>query len=199
MSDSTRFSVGIDPGYGCAGLVLVRHDLVCDTVVAFSLFEDLLGRGAPTVFRSQDMARRLGSTIGGWVAAHGIRDLAVGLELPIYNRNPEAYAKQYTLIQAIEAVLCSYVAPRVDDLVIAEPNPSESKHLATGSGAASKDEMYRKSPFVAVEFRDAMAKLTKDQRETLSDAWAHSLAARKGCERRFDAKQMKWPMPRKEK
>lgn len=187
----TTYSVGIDPGLGEAGIVLRRDS--DGWVLEWALTSDRLGTHYPAAFRVQAVAARLAEHLQNWVIAHDIDDLAVGLEMPIYNRNATAYAKQYATIQAIEAMLISVVAPMVSKLRIAEPHPSESKHLATGSGGAPKAEVYRKSPFPKM-LSDAA--LPEHSLETLGDAWSHSLCARVEGLRAFDAKMMPWPVPR---
>jgi Holliday junction resolvasome RuvABC endonuclease subunit len=191
-SDSPRYSVGIDPGLEEAGIVLVEHGATRDTVIEYGLVRSNSGPSIPTVFRAQAAASRLIEQLMNWVDRHQIVELAVGLEYPIYNRNVVGFGKQMASIQAIEAALVAHVAPMLAAMTIATPSPTESKHLATGSGAASKGEVFTASPFDKM----ALDGLPEHSQQTLSDAWSHSLSARKGCERRFDAKMLPWPSPR---
>jgi len=190
MSGSPPYSVGIDPGYGEAGIVLRRGP----DVLEFGLVSDEYGHGFPTVFRSQAVAACLIGKLIGWIGEHGIVELDIAIERPIYNQHPENFAKQYTQVQALQALVCSEVAPLLKTCWISEPNPSESKKLATGEGDAGKPEMLQMSPFATMGL---VADLRLQSRWTLADAWAHSLATWGAVPRRFRADQIKWPMPQK--
>jgi len=136
-----------------------------------------------------------------WVHSYQIQFLEIGLEMPVYNRNVVTYAKQRSLIQAIEAGLCRHVAPFVEECWLSEPTPSESKHLATGNGAADKAEVLRASPFPSFfrastkdegsrDLSDVWIYYNQTSMETLGDAWSHSLAVANAVQPRFDLKQM---------
>jgi len=195
--DSPHFSVGIDPGYGETGVVLVEHSEYTDSLIEYGLVRDHFGSSFPTVFRSQAVAVRVIERLLEWVHKHHIRFLDIAIEMPIYNLNVDAFAKQSTLIQAIEALICSHVAPLVERCWIVEPSPSESKHLATGSGSATKAEVFRASPYSRPQFKSVREALGESSVETLADAWAHSLATRGRTERRFDTRMMEWPEPQR--
>src|SRR5262245_48669732 len=128
------YSVGVDPGLGEAGMVLLHGG----TVVEYALVRDTYGPGFPTAVRAQNIAVRLVEHLQTWVDRHQSVDLALAIEQPIYNANAAAFAKQIATYQAILAAVLGHVAPMVAALTVAEPIPSESKHLATGSGSAPK-------------------------------------------------------------
>ncbi len=196
-SEGRTFSIGLDPGLTEAGICLVEWGSDEDSMVLeYGLVVDKFGAGSPTVLRAQAVAAHLVSRIMLWLPKHRITVLDIGIETPVYNRNPDSHAKQWATVQAIESLIAAHVAPALSSLWITEVGPSESKRLATGDGAAAKDKIYSHSPFRLMPA--LMEALEESSRHTLSDAWAHSLCTYGRGGTRMNIKAMNWPEVRGE-
>lgn len=189
VAEGTHYAVGIDPGFGEAGIVLRCGHVVLE----FGLVRDHYGPTHPTALRAQAIAARLVGRLLKWVEVHQIADLSAAVELPVYTSNADGFGKQYATVQAIEAALLEHVAPLLDRFWLAEPHPGESKKAATGNGAAKKQDILDASPLKGSRL---VAGLEIGSLHTLADAWAHSLTV-DTCERLWNGK-ISWPSAREE-
>jgi Holliday junction resolvasome RuvABC endonuclease subunit len=167
LAAQNSWSIGVDPGFRETGLVLRRGE----EVVAWSTFQCKPNGSA--YLRTTALAFAVVDRMMDWVRDYEIARLDVAVETPIYNSNPKSFELQWRLVQDIEA---NMVLLNVGDLWLTEVGPTTSKHLATGNGKATKDEMVEVAP--EVMYREAM---TLHTAETLADAWAHSLATWGDC------------------
>ena len=164
-----HYTIGIDPGYGMTGIVLV--DPTGEVIDEFaSSYPPVVGE--PEYLRASRMAARL------WAAIDIMLEkvppgsvLRYGIETPVYTGNALTFSKQWRLVQAIEHRL-----QIVDDVTIvrelAEIGPTASKKLLTGKGDASKWDMVSASPY------SGRVDLDMATREALADAYAHANAAK---------------------
>lgn len=165
---TTCWTIGVDPGFKETGLVLRRGN---KEVKAWSTFQCRPNGSA--YMRTTALAFAVTDRMMDWVRDYKITHLDVSIETPIYNSNPRSFELQWRLVQDIEA---NIVLLDVQELWLTEVGPTTSKRLATGKGKATKDEMVESAP--EVMYREKMLPHTA---ETLADAWAHSLAAWRGC------------------
>jgi Holliday junction resolvasome RuvABC endonuclease subunit len=160
------WAIGIDPGFGETGLVLLDPK---NKVRAYATMKDA-ARGNADVLRARHLATRVAGMIANWFIQHELRDPVVCIELPVYTGNPVNFGKQIRLIQEIETRLHVYARRLI------EVNPTQSKKLATGRGDATKPVVIAASPF-----HEDGGLLPKEARyatrEALADAWAHAQAA----------------------
>lgn len=171
---SDRWAIGIDPGFTETGVVLRRMGPTLLDVVAHKVYRSSTG---PCTFdRCERLALKVNKVIDTMIIKYGIRDLEIAIERPIYNQNPDTFEKQWRLFQHIMAYRkIGNVLLDIDRCAVVEVPPTTSKRLATGNGAADKDQIALASPFE----HKSRARHTW---WTLADAWAHSLAAYGGCE-----------------
>lgn len=167
--DSPPYCLGIDPGLKETGLVLRRGN----TVLEYALFCDKFGSTYPAYLRVRVLTTQLIQIIRTWIDSYRILQLEVGLEMPVYNRNADSYAKQIRLIQEIESFLSLENVISQIEIYLTECVPGESKMLATGYGAANKAEVFAASPFA--KNKTLLEMMERDSLETLGDAWSHSL------------------------
>lgn len=164
-----QWVIGIDPGFGMTGLVLMRGD----TVAAFASYtsppdDNVIGRVT-------SMSNSVVTQILKWVWQFEIQELSISIETPIYNSNAGTLMLQMRLFQDIESGLYHLIAPELIGGVcnVYEVNPTTSKTLATGSARATKGEIITASPLLALW---AESPMPQEIMEALADAWAHSLA-----------------------
>ena len=109
-------------------------------------------------------------TITRWADELAIDRLDIGIEMHVWKTNTVTYRMQSRLLHALEAdfwvVGCS---DGYKELYITEVGPSTSKRLLTGNGKATKAEM------VEACASWLPADVSRHTRETLADAYAHSL------------------------
>lgn len=167
------WTIGIDPGLTETGIVLLAPEGHYMSGITFTA-----PPGPPDLQRIVNLADTIVATVKSFVFDHHIRELLVAIETPILRGgnptfNVDTYRKQINLLHEIETGLWRWHNEAAEAKVrIAEVNPTASKRVVTGSGAATKDEMVAASPF---DRRDDVRRPT---REALADAWAHCLAAR---------------------
>ncbi len=172
------YVVGIDPGYGETGVVLLENE----TYVAGATFKS--PTGPLPMQRSLGLSRAVVTQIVQWVGQYNIEDLLVGIETPIMNMqrnfknqmtaNVDAYSKQMRTIQEIEHLLWDVAREFQEEgttIWLEEVGPTESKKLVLKNGNAGKDEIIAASPFTD---RDDLARTVQ---EALADAWMHARAA----------------------
>jgi Holliday junction resolvasome RuvABC endonuclease subunit len=166
-----RWSIGIDPGFGMTGVVLLKaseQEKVVDAAV-FSC-----GASAGNHFeRTISLSASVVDQVCRWITDHKITHLDIGIETPIFgkHRNANVFSLQWRLIQELESGLV-YVPASFDgmrELWITEIHNKTSKMLATGSGEADKPAMIAASPF------NGNKEFDQSRLEALADAWAHSL------------------------
>lgn len=165
------WTIGLDPGLTETGLVLLNPEGHYVTGVTFRAAKE----GAD-LERIGNLADAIVGAIRTWFFDYQIHGALVAIETPILRGggpgyNVVTYRKQVSLLHEIERQLWAW-AMRSERIRIAEINPMASKRAATGSGAATKDDMVAASPFSG---RDD---IPRPSREALSDAWGHALAAR---------------------
>ena len=154
--------IGIDPGYGMTGMVLV--DSFGDVV---SEWAGARAPGEHEASRAALHAGVIGVQMANMVCMMPLCTLRVGIETPVYSGNALTFSKQWRLIQAIEQMLLGF--PKVH-IELAEIVNSTSKKVLTGNGGADKDAMVAASPYAG------RTDLATSVREALADAYAHALA-----------------------
>lgn len=165
-----RWAVGIDPGYRETGVVLAHEDGTGDlTVVAWATYA-CPKKGTPDVSRNVSLAGCVVNLLIDWIDAFEIKALDIGIELPVYSRRagPQTLIKQARLLQEIESGIFHIVAGELDECWVTQVNPTTSKMLA---GCSPKEKPVEQSPFTLLP-KD----ISDHTRETLADAWAHSLS-----------------------
>lgn len=167
-----RWSVGIDPGFGEAGIVL-RPDEMEDAATAWATYT-CPPATSTDLLRATATAETMMNTLAEWITKYEVAELDVAIETPVYTRNPLVFTKQIRLFEELESCLLFYITGLVDELWLTEVNPTTSKILLTDNHKADKDQMIAASPW-----RHAVA-LTYSNQHTLADAYAHSLACWKG-------------------
>jgi Holliday junction resolvasome RuvABC endonuclease subunit len=170
-SDSPTFSIGLDPGLRQAGIVLVDHST--DRVLELGVVEADPGTDIWSYLRAESVAQRLIEQVAMWCVKHSVRTLDIGIETPIYNHNPDSHAKQWRTVHAIQHAIVSQLPALVPELWVTEVGPSISKRLATGNGGASKAQIL--GAMMDRHELPVMDRLDDERRETIADAWAHSL------------------------
>lgn len=183
---TTCWTIGVDPGFKETGLVLRRGN---KEVEAWSTFQCRPNGSA--YMRTTALAFAVTDRMMDWVRDYKITHLDVAIETPIYNSNPRSFELQWRLVQDIEA---NIVLLDVQELWLTEVGPTTSKHLATGDGSAKKHTIFAHSPFRTMRPSLLIPSLVEEVFEaktltpaethtlySLSDAWAHSLAAWRGC------------------
>ena len=165
-----RWAIGIDPGFGETGIVLVLVDGKRKPQ-HWATFR-CPPKGDENLCRAVSLASEIVSLVVLWVEEHNIQRLSIGIETPIYNQNALAYEMQVRLLQEIESGLLHLVGAITKDCWLVEVPPGTSKLLATGSGRATKEDMVKAMP----EEMQRMGQ-TRATKEALADAWGHSLAA----------------------
>lgn len=162
-----KWSIGCDPGFGEAALVLYR-DSNENEVLAYATWT-APNPNDPPAARAMSLADRMIDQIVFWIEQFDIRLLDIGIETPIMARNVDGFSKQWRLVQELESGIMHRISGELVECWVTEVNPSQSKMLATNDGRASKAEMIASSPFRTSGFRDST-------KEALADAWAHGLA-----------------------
>lgn len=125
--------------------------------------------------RATGLAATVVEEIAGMIERHGIEDIDISIERPIYKRNAATYTKQIRLFQEIESGIFYALTGLVGQMYLTEVYPSTSKSLLTGSGNADKLEMV--TAFEQVT-GISLSNEPKDTRATVADAYAHALACR---------------------
>jgi len=162
------YVIGIDPGYGMTGLVLV--DDAGNLLDSYTLDR---APGEHEGVRAVNHANEIAGKLDEWIIEKCPPDVRVGIETPTFNGNPLTYSKQWRLIQAIESNLCALALQlKAVKITLAEVNPKTSKRVLTGNGDANKADMVDKSPFQTCSY------MPLPEREALADAWGHAAAAR---------------------
>jgi len=162
-----RWVVGIDPGFGMTGLVLMHGE----TVAAFASYtsppeDNVIGRVT-------SMSNSIVTQILKWVWQFELTELSISIETPIYKNNAGTLMLQMRLFQDIESGLYHLIAPELTVCDVYEVNPTTSKTLATGNGKASKGEIITASPLLSLWGENPAP---QEVMEAIADAWAHSLA-----------------------
>ncbi len=165
-----RYSIGIDPGFGEAALVL--RDM--DTCEPLEWYTWTAGTGDEFT-RAVAMSQVIVDTIVRITDDYDIDELYICIEMHVYKQNPPTYRMQSRLLEEIEAGIWIMVTPLVDQVWLIEHMPGTAKLLATGDGKASKRRVVESAAkwFSRYEWTE----LTVSSREALADAWAHSLVA----------------------
>lgn len=160
----SHWTLGIDPGYGMMGVVLL--DRAGDTRTTWTLGSP---PGAPEYRRAVSAAVAVACTVDQWAEMLDA-PLWVGIEVPFYNNNAPTYAKQVRLVQELEHQLAGLQAcDRIYEVA-----PATSKRALTGDGRADKAAMVAASPFAG------RVDMSRESREALADAYGHALAVRTG-------------------
>ena len=167
-----RWSIGIDPGLIETGLILCR-DAVDPEVMAWRTYTSPPGND-DDLTRCIALAGYVVDQVVEWVEQYRIDELDVTIELPVYTRNARGFTKQIRLLEEIESGLFHIVAGSVGQFYMTEVYPSTSKALLTNDGRADKDAMI--TTYERVTGQVWPADTNKHTRETVADAYAHSLA-----------------------
>jgi Holliday junction resolvasome RuvABC endonuclease subunit len=164
--------LGVDPGLGETGLVLFECVGVVNSVLEVATFSAY--KNGDIIERTENLTTSIEALVDSWVHKHHVNDLLVGIEIPIIRGragkvNLDVYRKQVQVLYMIETLLLELP---ISNVRIVEVNPTESKKVLTGNGAADKDEMVTASPFGLLSLH-----YPKSTAEALADAYAHGLAA----------------------
>jgi len=162
-----RWRVGIDPGFGLTGLVLVAPD---DVVAAFATYHSPVH--ADVIGRTAAIGNSIVTHILQWVWQFNIRAVDIGIEMPVYRNNAGTLMLQMRLVQEIESGLYHLIGPELKSCYVYEVDPTTSKKLATGKGNADKGEMIVACPLLSLWGDKPMS---KEIMEAVADAWAHTL------------------------
>ena len=150
----SRTIVGIDPGVGRAGVVIMNRDGGVDAAATFKSTETEFTHGCRVIDLSREMTN--------WVVENTPRKttLVLSIESPIAKRgkhfNPHGFALQWRLVQAL-------ISGHWWDYVYEIHN--KQVKVTAGSASADKDYMVNASPFSYDDYSKADA-------EALADAWA---------------------------
>ena len=162
-----KWTVGIDPGLVESGVVLAHEEkleVVVDDWATYSC-----PPRSPDISRVVSLASCIVALIVDWVDQHGIEQLDIVVEMPVYTGNPKTFMRQMRLVEEIESGIFHMVAALLPVCWVTEVNPMASKALA---GCRGKEKPVLQSPFAKSPPDIAM-----HTRETLADAWMHSLAS----------------------
>jgi hypothetical protein len=183
------WAIGIDPGLGETGLVLRPAD-ERNKVIAWAVLS--CPPNGSGLERTRDLAAAVMGVLDDWVWQHMLDPwsepeieaaLDIGIETPIYNGNARSFELQWRLVAALEESIGRTLAEVLSKVWITEVPPSTSKQLA-GKGFTTKDQVFGASPFPGMRADGKLSiALSKDTYQTLSDAWAHSLATWEGCKK----------------
>jgi Holliday junction resolvasome RuvABC endonuclease subunit len=165
MKTKQVWSIGIDPGFGLSGVVLVRDKEVVDWAL-----HSMPPSESPDWIRAASLASGIIQSISSWVDTYKIEAVMLGVEVPVYNLNPRTFCLQSRLLQEIETGLTIVVGSEVEEVYITEVNPGSAKKALTGNARANKKDMIAAGPW-------ARSSMTYDERHTLSDAYAMALCA----------------------
>ncbi len=166
-----KWSVGIDPGLRETGVILCR-DGVQPEVVEWVTYS--CPPGDADITRVVSLAAYVVDAALHWVDEYDIKLLDVTIELPVYTRNAATFTKQIRLLEEIESGLFHLVTGEVDQFYMTEVYPSTSKGLLTNDGRADKDRMI--AVYETTTGQNWPAGTKKHTKETVADAYAHSLA-----------------------
>jgi Holliday junction resolvasome RuvABC endonuclease subunit len=161
-----RWRVGIDPGFGMTGLILMKGN----EVAAFSSFtsppsDDVIGRVTA-------MSNSIVTHILKWIWQFELEQLDIGIETPVYNSNAGTLMLQMRLLQDVESGIYHLIAPELKECMLYEVNPVTSKSLSTGNGKADKAAIIVASPLCALWSTEPAP---QEIMEAVADAWSHSL------------------------
>lgn len=163
--------VGIDPGFGETGVVLLDDPRSVRGYATFSSKRN----GFHDLVRAQALGFHVMGTVREWVDTHRIRSLVVCIETPVLGKNVNNLFKQVRTLQAVEERLFSGLGGLLKSAVLIEVNPTRSKRLGTGNARADKDEIVRNSPFADSTLVPIGTR--PETRSTLADAWLHAQSA----------------------
>lgn len=122
------------------------------------------------VLRAMSIAGPMMEHVVGWIAKHDIDVLEVCLESPVYNNNAAVLMVQMSLYTVIQMYVFDYLTPFLDKLYLTIVNNRTSKRLLAHDGKADKKAMIAASPWAE------RSDITYNQKHTLADSYAHSLA-----------------------
>ena len=166
-----KWSIGIDPGLRETGVILCRDGTEPEVIewVTYTC-----PPGDEDITRVVSLGAYVVDTVLGWIEEHGIEQLDVCIELPVYTHNAASFTKQIRLVEEIESGLFHLVVGEVNQFYMTEVYPSTSKGLLTNDGRADKDRMIAcYEEMAGLDWPEGTRKHTK---ETVADAYAHSLA-----------------------
>jgi len=172
-----KYSIGIDPGLRETGVVLCHEEppkggTVVPTYVVDEWVTYTCPSGSEDLPRVVSLASSVVHAVLDFVKRYEIEELDISIELPIYNHNAATYTKQIRLLEEIESGIFFTVTGEVEQLFLTEVYPTTSKSLLTDNARAGKEEMIHNYVLINGEI-DAKNQHT---RETVADAYAHSLA-----------------------
>jgi Holliday junction resolvasome RuvABC endonuclease subunit len=170
--EQERWAIGIDPGLRETGVVLCKDGVEPEMMewVTYSC-----PPGDADITRVVSLGGSVVDCIVGWIREYGIEELDVTIELPVYTHNAASFTKQIRLVEEIESGLFHVVTDCVSKLYMTEVYPSTSKGLLANNGRAGKDEMIE--CYERVTQQEWPAGTKKHTKETVADAYAHSLAS----------------------
>lgn len=177
MRSAKRFVIGIDPGYGNTGCVLRLSD-------EQETLEGACWRDEEThewnILRASAICIPMMEMILGWVDAYDIEELEVIIETPFLSRNPGTLMVQMYLFVLLQSYVFDYLVPVIPKVWLTIVHNATSKTKLAHKKSASKDEMIAASKWANWKsFSYDGRKMTKNQAETMADAYAHSLSAYK--------------------
>lgn len=164
---SFKVPVGIDPGLGETGVVILSPEL------------DVLACSSWTAPKGNDLERciSLAGTVAAWVFQQvpaGTGAIEIGLETPVLTGSPVVFAKQWRFLSLLEYFLYAESKKFSRSITLTEVTPTESKKALTGYGTADKEDMINYSPFTDAH------NMRQSTKEAVADAYGHAIAARKG-------------------
>lgn len=152
------FTIGIDPGFGRTGVVVLNED---NKVVNYATFSSNYP-SAETHHRVEALAEEVAVFLMGYPSDKCV----ISIERPVYNKNASAFEKQWRFFQG----LLTRLAPVMPEALCCEVDNGTAKKALTGNGKADKLEMVACSEFAIPGMKD------KDS-EALADAQGIALAA----------------------
>lgn len=172
-----KYSIGIDPGLRETGVVLCHEEMSYEGGVPVYVVDEWVTYSCPSgsdedLTRVVSLASSVVHAILDFIKRYDIKELDIGIELPVYKRNAATYTKQIRLLEEIESGIFFAVTGEVEHLFLTEVYPTTSKALLTSNAKADKEEMVRHYEVLNGEI-DSKSRHT---RETVADAYAHSLS-----------------------
>jgi Holliday junction resolvasome RuvABC endonuclease subunit len=164
-----RLTLGIDPGLGETGLVLL------DEYGQVQEAATVRGEGPTKIAlqRVENLAQSVRGEIWSWRKLRS-NELLIAIEHPILrSTNVDTYRLQAATMHAIEREML-IMSMGFQGWGLVEVNPTTSKMQVTGLPKATKAQMVGASPF------SYGAGNRRSLVEALADAWAHATVGQKG-------------------
>lgn len=131
-----RWSVGIDPGFRCTGVVLLQDGIPVAAAAAKN--EDT---GKPIQWRTWTMARWLQETLQAWITDREIKRLDVIMELPFLKTGERGVVTLMTQMRMAAAYEDAIMRLEDCDVRLGEVQNSTAKMVFAQHGNANKSDM----------------------------------------------------------